>query len=143
MKKTCFFIFSFFILGLTSLPATVGAAPVPALLQKPVANYQTVDSQGAKAVLAQNAKVTVLDVRTPTEYAGGHLKNALNLNFNHPDFAAQLAKLDKNRPYLVYCAVGGRSSKAAKLMQQMGFKQVINVSEGFNSLKNAGVAVAE
>lgn len=119
------------------------AAPQPSNIQKPVASLITVDSKGAKAVLTKQPHLILLDVRTPQEYAGGHLKNARNLNYNAPDFADRLTKLDKTKPYLVYCAVGGRSSKAAQLMQQLGFKQVINVSEGFANLKQAGLPVAE
>ena len=85
----------------------------------------------------------ILDVRTGQEFAGGHLEKALNLDFNGPDFQGQLAGLDKSKPYLVYCAVGGRSGKAAKLMQEMGFQQVYTVSEGFPELKRAGIPTAE
>jgi phage shock protein E len=53
-----------------------------------------------------------------------------------------LAALDKTKPYLVYCAAGGRSSKAASLMQQMGFQYIYNVSEGFPALKDAGIPTA-
>ncbi|MGV3588319.1 MAG: rhodanese-like domain-containing protein [Adhaeribacter sp.] len=119
------------------------AAPVANTKQQPAASLITVDSKGAKAALTKQPQIILLDVRTPQEYAGGHLKNAYNLNYNAPDFADKLAKLDKTKPYLVYCAVGGRSGKAAKLMQQMGFKQIINVSEGYTNLKNAGHAVVD
>jgi rhodanese-related sulfurtransferase len=50
--------------------------------------------------------------------------------------------LDPEKSYLVYCAVGGRSSKAAVLMQKMGFKKVFGVSEGYSELKKAGVPVS-
>ena len=111
--------------------------------QNPKTGLKTVDSKGAKAVLTKQPATIVLDVRTPQEYNSGHLKNANNLDYNAPDFAAKLARLDKNKTYLVYCAVGGRSSKAAKLMQEQGFRQVFNVSEGFTSMKKVGVAVVE
>ena len=143
MKAAYIFILWFLFLNLNFFHSSAGTTLGQTFQQKPVTNLTTIDSKGAKALLAQQPKVIILDVRTPPEFAGGHLKNALNLDYNQPDFANRLAQLDKNRPYLVYCAVGGRSSKAARLMQQMGFKQIINVSEGYTSLKKAGVAVVQ
>ncbi|KAA5541214.1 rhodanese-like domain-containing protein [Adhaeribacter rhizoryzae] len=139
------YLISFLLPTLTSFnPKPIVFATVTAnIMQQPAASLKTVDSKGAKAALTKQPNLVLLDVRTPQEYAGGHLKNAHNLNYNAPDFADKLAKFDKTKPYLVYCAVGGRSSKAAQLMQQMGFKQVINVSEGYASLKNAGMVVVE
>jgi len=99
-------------------------------------------SQEAKALLAKQPEIALLDVRTDEEYAGGHLQEATNLDYKAPDFAARLSKLDKAKPYLVYCAVGGRSSKATKLMHEMGFINVYNATEGFNQLKEAGIPVA-
>lgn len=104
---------------------------------------RTVNSNEAKALLQEQPATRILDVRTPGEFAGGHLHNALNLDYNNPDFGNQLAGLDKSKPYLVYCAVGGRSSKAAALMQQMGFQRIYNVSEGFPALKGAGIPTAQ
>lgn len=119
------------------------AKPLQSFTQQPGAVTQTVDSKRAKLILSKQPQAILLDVRTPEEYAAGHLKNALNLNYNATDFATHLSKLDKNKPYLVYCAMGGRSSEAAKLMQDLGFRQVINVSEGYISLKKAGIPVGD
>ena len=104
---------------------------------------KSIRSQEAKKLLADQPSTTILDVRTDEEFAGGHLQKAMNLNYNAPDFQTQLSDLDKTKPYLVYCAVGGRSSKAAKLMREMGFEQVYNVTEGFPELKRAGIPVSE
>jgi len=118
---------------------TTGQAP-PEQTAFPI---KTLTSQEAKALLVQQPEITLLDVRTDQEYVGGHLQEATNLDFKAPDFVNQLSKLDKTKPYLVYCAVGGRSSKATKLMHEMGFINVYNAAEGFNQLKNAGIPVAE
>jgi phage shock protein E len=101
----------------------------------------TIGSQEAKDLLAQNPDVVVLDVRTPEEYASGHLKNAQLINFNAPDFNEQLKSLDKDKTYLVHCASGNRSGKATKTMEQMGFKQVYDATEGFAALKSNGLEV--
>ncbi|WP_190277492.1 redoxin domain-containing protein [Adhaeribacter rhizoryzae] len=104
-----------------------------------VAEPKLLNSQEAKKLLIKQPKTIILDVRTGQEFAGGHLNNALNFDYNNPDFVNQLSTLDKTKPYLVYCAVGGRSSKAAKQMQEMGFQLVYNVTDGFPGLKKAGL----
>jgi len=134
-----------FILILSSCNPSTESTPT----QNPVAQEQAtlpvkaLTGQEAKALLLEQPAIVLLDVRTGEEYAGGHLQAATNLDYKAPDFAAQLSTLDKAKPYLVYCAVGGRSSKATKLMHEMGFINVYNATEGFNQLKDAGISVAD
>lgn len=82
-------------------------------------------------------QVTVLDVRPLEEYALGHLQRAQNLNFSSLDFGQQLSKLDPNGRYVLYCASGNRSGKAAALMQQQGIANVVNAGSYVTS-KAAG-----
>jgi phage shock protein E len=77
-------------------------------------------------------KGVIIDVRTPSEYKKGHLKDARLLNIFDDTFEAEIDKLDKNKTYFVYCAVGGRSSEAAEMMQKKGFKLVYNMEGGIN-----------
>lgn len=72
----------------------------------------------------------VVDVRTPGEYAQGHLQNAKNIDFMGAGFAQEFAKLDKKTPVLIYCKSGGRSGRAAKKLEKMGFT-VYNMQGGF------------
>ena len=92
----------------------------------------------ATAQLIQQPNVVVLDVRTPTEYADGHLQNARNLNFKDDNFPNQIARLDTTQTYVLYCASGNRSGKAMALMQQQGFRKVVNAG-GFKTLKESGL----
>ena len=87
--------------------------------------------------LAEDNQIQLVDVRTPEEYNGGHLKGAVNYNYNGSDFDAQLAKLDKNKPVLLYCLSGGRSAKAAALMGDKGFTAVYNMQGGIMKWKAA------
>ncbi len=87
--------------------------------------------------------VQVVDVRTPEEYAKGHIAGAKLINFTGPDFAGELARLDRNQPYLVHCAGGGRSAKSLATFQQLGFKSVFNLDGGFNAWEKAGLPVAK
>lgn len=72
----------------------------------------------------------LIDVRTPDEYAEGHIPNALNINFNAPDFAEQMEKMDKSKIYLVYCRSGARSGRAADLMSSSGFNTIYTLQGG-------------
>ncbi|TGE24532.1 rhodanese-like domain-containing protein [Hymenobacter aquaticus] len=88
--------------------------------------------------LLRKRNVVVLDVRTPEEFATGHLAGAQNLNFRDPNFPTQLAALDTTKTYVLYCASGNRSGKAAVLMQEKGFRKLVNAG-AFKDLKAAGM----
>src|SRR5690606_21254445 len=78
----------------------------------------------------------LLDVRTPVEWEKGKIESSKLVDFKNPDFVQNIKKLDKTKPVFVYCAVGGRSQRAADVLNKAGFK-VYN-------LTNAGYAqVAE
>ena len=86
-------------------------------------------------------KVVVLDVRTKKEYQGGHIPGSILIDFNADDFEEQVAKLDKDKTYLVHCAAGGRSSRACKKMDKLGFKKLYNLEGGMGAWEKAGKPV--
>ncbi|RYU92646.1 rhodanese-like domain-containing protein [Emticicia agri] len=74
----------------------------------------------------------LVDVRTPSEFSIGHIKRAANINFTDDDFEEVAKKrLDKNRPVLLYCFSGKRSTDAAAFLKTMGFKEVYDLNGGF------------
>lgn len=80
--------------------------------------------------------VQILDVRTPGEYASGHIKNTLLANWNdEKEFSRRIAFVDKNKPVYVYCLAGGRSAAAAEKMKTMGFEKVYELKGGINAWK--------
>lgn len=80
--------------------------------------------------LKSNPTAPIVDVRTPEEFAKGHLVNAKNIDWNGNDFEDQISKLDKTKPVFVYCLSGGRSSSAASKMRADGFKEVYELNGG-------------
>jgi phage shock protein E len=72
----------------------------------------------------------VLDVRTPAEFADGHLPGAVNLDIQAHDFLTRLGGLDRGKSYLVYCRSGNRSTKAVQTMEHMEFPRVYHMREG-------------
>jgi rhodanese-related sulfurtransferase len=77
-----------------------------------------------------NANFVIFDVRTPSEYIEGHLKNAVNLDYNAADFKDKANNLDKNKTYLVYCRTSNRSASAVKIMAELGFKDIYHMTGG-------------
>lgn len=80
----------------------------------------------------------VLDVRTPAEYAGGHLPAATNIDIEGADFANQIAALDKNATYAVYCRSGNRSATALEQMTAAGFSNVYDLAGGIGAWQQMG-----
>ncbi|WP_114752138.1 rhodanese-like domain-containing protein [Pleomorphovibrio marinus] len=76
----------------------------------------------------------LMDVRTLGEYRSGHLKGAKHVDFFDATFRAHLDKLPRDKTYYVYCRSGNRSAKACKLMSEMGFDKVNNLSGGVMGL---------
>ena len=88
------------------------------------------DAKEFAAKIEELPDATILDVRTAGEFAGGHIANAQNIDFNSPDFDQKIAGIDKSKPVFVYCLSGGRSSSAAAKMRTDGFKEVYEMKGG-------------
>lgn len=100
----------------------------------------TVEPQAFLTAVAQPG-VTVVDVRTPEEYAAGHLEGAVNMNVEGPDFSTQIATLDKNGTVAVYCHSGRRSAIAADQLASAGFTSIVNLKGGIADLQAAGAPI--
>ncbi len=92
----------------------------------------------AFAAALKRPGTTVIDVRTPQEYALGHLPGAVNLDVEGPDFAARVQSLDPGAPYAVYCRSGNRSAAAVAVMDQLGFTRAFHLGGGITAWKGAG-----
>ena len=90
--------------------------------QMPITELTSVDTENA----------VLLDVRTPEEFAEGHLEGAVNMDWYQADFIDQLEKIDKGDKVFVYCKKGGRSADAAKLMDSLGYN-VIDLTGGYDA----------
>lgn len=102
----------------------------------------TISAGEFEKTLSAKPTAQLIDVRTPEEYAGGHLNNAVNINVMGNDFEQQVAKLDKSKPVMVYCKAGSRSAKAADKMQEMGFKEIYNLDGGIMKWESEGKPLA-
>lgn len=98
----------------------------------------TLVSPGEASALIEDGDVKVVDVRTPEEYASGHVEGAVSIDFYAPDFADRIAELDPDREYVVYCRTGHRSAQAAALMADAGLA-VDDVEGGIVAWQAAGL----
>jgi rhodanese-related sulfurtransferase len=69
----------------------------------------------------------VIDVRTASEFAEGHVQGARNLDIQNGDFENALETLDKDATYNVYCRSGRRSAVAVEMMRNAGFTNVVDL----------------
>ena len=103
--------------------------------KKPVVKNH--DAAAAQKLIKERKKqkkdLVILDVRTQAEFDAGHLADATLLDFHSPDFKKKLAKLDRNKAYLVYCRSGNRSGKSRDAMEKLGFKEIHHLDGGFRA----------
>lgn len=82
--------------------------------------------------------VQVLDVRTDGEFKTGHIKNALQADWNNKEqFNERIKFVDKDKPVYIYCLAGGRSAAAADWMRKNGYTNVVELTGGINAWKKA------
>lgn len=102
----------------------------------PVQKITNVSASTALDLILENQDqpdFVLLDIRTPGEYGSRHIRGAANLDFYSASFGTELAKLDRNRRYLIYCASGGRSGRAVETMRELEFMTVYNLTGGFGA----------
>lgn len=86
---------------------------------------------GFKAKIKEK-KVQLIDVRTPEEYAEGHIGKALNIDVQSADFESRVqAMISKDKPVAVYCRSGKRSQRAAETLSSMGYKVIYDLKGGY------------
>jgi phage shock protein E len=106
----------------------------------PAAGITLVSADQASATIATPPEdLVILDVRTPEEFAEGHIAGAVMINFYEADFADQLAGLDPDVPYVLYCRSGNRSGQTTAIMDELGFTSVQDVDGGAIAWGSAGL----
>jgi len=83
----------------------------------------------------------VIDVRTPSEYASGHLDGAVNVDLQSPTFQQDILDYPLDGEYVVYCQSGNRSSQAVAYMDQAGFEDVTDAGGVSNASKETGLDI--
>ena len=92
----------------------------------------------AALLLSTDDTVVVLDIRTPAEFAQGHIDGAVNVDFMGDSFDSGIAALDKDTTYLMHCRSGGRSGKSLAKFQEHGFTSILHLDSGIAGWEAAG-----
>jgi rhodanese-related sulfurtransferase len=100
-------------------------------------SVKQLDPQNFDNKLKESKESTLIDVRTPGEYAQGHLANAVLIDIYSSDFKSRIAKLDRLKPVFVYCKAGTRSSSAGDILSDLGFKEIYDLNGGIMAWQKA------
>lgn len=92
------------------------------------ASNRDIRATEAKGLLATKKSVYLLDVRTPEEFRQGRIQGAVLIPINEVE--RRIGEIPRNRPIVVYCAVGSRSGLVAGFLSQKGYGEVYNVTDG-------------
>lgn len=103
------------------------------------ADIRVVDPAAAAELLEAEPDRTIIDVRTPAEYAAGHVEGAVLVDYNAPDFEERISEFDPQGDYVIYCRSGNRSAGARQVMADLGFTDVVDVQGGAVAWSNAGL----
>jgi len=94
-----------------------------------------VEASEAQRLLKDNPAIQVLDVRTKGEFNRGHIDGAIRVNYFSLTFKKKLRALDTSKTYLVHCKSGHRSEGAVKVMEKLGFTNIIHLDGGYDAWK--------
>ena len=114
----------------TTQPTTVQITTTQPTVTPPAVTVPTISTQDAFVLIQKNPGLIIIDVRTADEFNSEHIANAINMDYYSPDFKSIVDKLDKNKQYLIYCRSGVRGTGATKIMLDIGFKDIYNLTGG-------------
>jgi rhodanese-related sulfurtransferase len=100
---------------------------------------RTVSASESASMIAGDASIVILDVRSPEEFSEGHIEGARNINYHDEDFQTRIAALDKSTPYLLLCHSGVRSGKTERLLKSFGFTNVAHLKSGIAGWRKEGL----
>lgn len=126
--------------GAHSAPPAPG--PPPVILPEEI---HEITPDAVERHLVDHPETIILDVRTEEERkTRGFILNSLHHDYFHGAKTLDaLSKLDKNKPCIVYCAIGGRAKLIAVEMHRLGFKNILLLKGGFDAWTASGQAVAK
>jgi rhodanese-related sulfurtransferase len=135
----------FWIAGLASVVCVLLFRPAFLRAQGTVEGYPNLSPPEARETIGKRAadsRFVLLDVRTPKEYGEERIAGAVMIDYLSPAFRDQVAKLDREKTYLVYCRTGNRSNGALKVMRELGFRNLLHLAGGITKWKEAGFPTA-
>jgi rhodanese-related sulfurtransferase len=108
--------------------------------------FKDVTAQEAFDLIQQNEgnpDFQIIDVRTPEEFNDGHIENAILIDFYSEDFRDEIAQLDREKTYFVYCRSGNRSGQTIDILSGLGFQEVYHLSAGIREWIEQGFPIVK
>jgi len=105
-----------------------------------------ITAQEASDLIQQNKgnpDFQIIDVRTPEEFNDGHIENAILIDFYSEDFRDEIARLDREKTYFVYCRSGNRSGQTIDILSELGFQEVYHLSAGIREWIEQGFPIVK
>ena len=93
--------------------------------KKEVANVKKITCADVNGLVSEGA--VVVDVRTPDEYNEDHIENAINIDSSQIKYAIKGKVTDFETKVIVYCRSGSRSAESAKILTELGYKNVYDM----------------
>jgi phage shock protein E len=128
------------VLVVVAVSSSTPAQETTALAAAPVTSGRITPAQYTSQYAEASTPHLLIDVRTPEEFASGHLPNAVNISLQ--DLPARLGEVPADEPVVLYCRSGNRSAQAATLLNNAGYTQVLDLG-GIIDWQAAGYQVVQ
>jgi rhodanese-related sulfurtransferase len=141
-KISAFLIITFIVLYSTSLVHAVDKTPQQVVTEAR-SSINEVSINDVKRMIDTKEDIILLDVRDSEEYGTEHIPGAINISRGSLDFKVHLIIPDKNKKIIVYCGLDLRSPLATKSINELGYKNAVNMVGGLKAWKEAGYPVSK
>ena len=134
-----------FMAGLAAVAFGILLRPPVLRAQDAVGEYPNLSPSEARELIGKRSgdpRFVLLDVRTTKEFREERIEGAVMVDYLSPSFRDEVAKLDRSKSYLVYCRTGHRTEGAAKMMRELGFRNVSVLAGGITKWKEGGFPTA-
>lgn len=130
-----------FMAGFAAVSFAFPLSPSVLRAQEAIGEYPKLSPSEARELLGKrsgDSRFVLLDVRTAKEFSEERIEGAVMVDYLSPSFRNEVAKLDRSRSYLLYCRTGHRTEGAAKVMRELGFRNVSVIAGGITKWKEGG-----
>ena len=114
----------FFLLSISLILFSCTSQPIPGTIASDI-------QQNKLKSILETTGATLVDIRTEDEISQGIIDGAKTVDYFSDDFMKQMEQFPQDQPIVLYCASGGRSAKAMKMLNNAGWKEVYNLLGGY------------
>jgi len=146
IKRPYLTVLLFIVLVVTSLALNAcdyitGEAVKSPVLARPQVVKDITPEEANSILMFSSYIIYIIDVRTPEEYAGGHIEGAVNIDYYSASFKDEINGLARDKIYLIYCRTGARSAGARDIMKELDFQNIYNMTGGITAWVAKGLPV--